>query len=63
MKIAVLNYSVGEVDILDAPSELETSEEIELWLEVNRGYRIADIYYMADVKHLNVEFFGTSKIF
>ena len=58
MKIAVLNYPVGDVDILDAPDDLQTSEEIECWLVANYTYRMSDIYYMADVKNVNI---GISK--
>jgi hypothetical protein len=52
MKIAVLDYSVGEVDIIEAP-EMELSEEIENWLEDAGGYRLGDISWMAGVNRVN----------
>lgn len=52
MKIAVLDYSVGEVDIIEAP-EMELSEEIENWLEDAGGYRLSDISWMAGVNRVN----------
>ena len=53
MKIAVLDYSVGEVDIINAP-EMETSEEIETWLEDAGGYKLSEISWMAGVNHVNI---------
>lgn len=53
MKIAVLDYSVGEVDIINAP-EMETSEEIETWLEDAGGYKLSEIGWMAGVNHVNI---------
>ena len=52
MKIAILDYSVGEVDIIEAP-EMELSEEIENWLEDAGGYRLDDISWMAGVNRVN----------
>jgi len=52
MIIAVLDYSVGEVDIIKAP-EMETSEEIEEWLEDAGGYKLSQISWMAGVNHIN----------
>lgn len=52
MKIAVLDYSVGEVDIIEAP-EMELSEEIENWLKDAGGYRLGDISWMAGVNRVN----------
>lgn len=52
MKIAVLDYSVGEVDIIEAP-EMELSEEVEEWLSLEMGYHISSIAWMAGVNRVN----------
>ncbi len=54
MKIAVLDYTISEVAIYDAP-EMDSTEEIESWLEDEKGYRMSDISYMAGVCHINIE--------
>ena len=52
MKIAVLDYSVVEVDIVEAP-EMDTSWEIEEWLEKVGGYNLMNICWMAGVNRVN----------
>lgn len=48
MKIAILNYFAGSVEIIeDAPEMLY--EEVEEWL-MEHGYSLDCIYWMADVK-------------
>ena len=54
MKVAVLDYTIAEVAIYDAP-DMDTTEEVESWLENEKGYRMSDIYYMADVQLINIE--------
>lgn len=51
MKIAILDYCVGEVNIHEAP-EMDTTEEIEAWLE-NLGYKSSQISWMAGVTRIN----------
>lgn len=53
MKIAVLDYTKGEVDIFDAP-DFATTEELDECLE-KRGHKPDNVYYMSDVKHINFE--------
>ena len=54
MKIAVLDYTIADVAIYHAPY-MDTTEEVESWLENEKGYRMSDIYYMADVQSINIE--------
>ena len=49
MKIAVLNYGTGDVDIFVAPK----GEDIEWYLTEERGYRLDDIYWM-EAKTINI---------
>lgn len=44
--ITLLDYSAGTVWQLRLPEGLETSEEIEEWLEEN-GFKSKEIYFMA----------------
>ena len=54
MKIAVLNYAISEAAIYEAP-EMDTTEEVERWLEDEKDLRLDDIYYMADVQYITYE--------
>ena len=49
MKIAVLNYTTGDVDIF----EVENGENIERYLSEEKGYRLDDIYWM-EAKCINI---------
>lgn len=49
MKIAVLDYTSGSVDIF----EVSESEHIEWYLTEEKGYRLDDIYWM-EVKCINI---------
>lgn len=54
MKIAVLNYAISEAAIYEAP-EMDTTEEVERWLEDEKDLRLDDIYYMTDVQYITYE--------
>ena len=49
MKIAVLNYDTGDVDIFEVP----VGEDIEWYLTEEKGYRMDDIYWM-EAKTINI---------
>lgn len=49
MKIAVLDYSTGSVDIFEIPE----GEHIEWYLTEEKGYDLAEIYWM-EVKAINI---------
>lgn len=49
MKIAILNYFAGSVEIIEDAPEGMTYEEVEEWL-VEHGYSLDCINWMADVK-------------
>lgn len=49
MKIAVLDYASGSVDIFEVPE----GEHIELYLTEEKGYRLDDIHWM-EVKCINI---------
>lgn len=49
MKIAVLNYASGSVDIFEAPE----GENIERYLTEEKGYWMDEIYWM-EVKSINI---------
>lgn len=49
MKVAVLDYSSGCVDIFEVPK----GENIEWYLTEEKGYRIEDINWM-EVKAINI---------
>ena len=49
MKIAVLDYASGSVDIFEVPE----GEDVELFLARDIGYRMDDIYWM-EVKSINI---------
>lgn len=46
MLTAVLNYPTGSVDLFNIPDGLNTTEEVEKYLEEDCGYKMSDIYYM-----------------
>ena len=52
MKIAVLDYASGSVDIFDAP-DFGTTEELDKCLE-ERGHNPHQVYFMSDVKRINI---------
>ena len=52
MKIVVLDYIDGSVDIIDAPVSFKTEEETEKWLQ-ERGYNLACISWMSRVKQIS----------
>lgn len=54
MKVAVLDYSCGEVAVYEAP-EMETEEEIWDWLRKEKGHREKDCYYMSGNISINIE--------
>ena len=49
MKVAVLDYASGSVDIFEVPE----GEHIEWYLTEEKGYRMDDIYWM-EVKCINI---------
>ena len=49
MKIAVLDYASGSVDIFEVPE----GENIEWYLTEEKGYRLDDIYWM-EAKAINI---------
>lgn len=49
MKIAVLDYASGSVDIF----EVSDSEHIEWYLAVEKGYNLDNIHWM-EVKSINI---------
>ncbi len=56
MKIAVMNYTNGNIDIFNADfAEIEQdhSGDVEDYLQ-SIGYDLNEIYFMADVKHINI---------
>lgn len=54
MKVAVLDYSCGEVAVYDAP-EMDDELEIQDWLENEKGHRMSDCYYMSGNLTVNIE--------
>lgn len=54
MKTAILDYSTGDVDIINIPDDLDTNEKVQEWLEEAGGYRLKDINYMTNVQHVNI---------
>lgn len=54
MKVAVLDYACNEVAVYEAP-EMETSEEVEKWLEEEKGHRNSDCFYMFGDFRINIE--------
>ena len=53
MKYAVLDYTTGEVDIFNAP-DFGTTEELDKCLK-ERGHNPKNVFYMSDVKRVNIE--------
>lgn len=53
MRIAVLNYATGCVDIFNAP-DFGTTEELDKCLE-ERGHDPELVHFMSDVKRINIE--------
>lgn len=49
MKIAVLDYASGSVDIFEVPD----GEHIECYLTEEKGYRMDEIHWM-EVKSINI---------
>ena len=49
MKVVVLDYSTGSVDIFEVPE----GEHIEWYLAEVKGYRMDDIYWM-EAKAINI---------
>ena len=49
MKIAVLNYSTGDVDIFEVPKE----EDVERYLAEEKGYNLDNIFWM-EAKCINI---------
>lgn len=49
MKIAVLDYTNGSVDVFEVPE----GEDVELYLTEEKGYRLDDIYWM-EAKTINI---------
>ena len=49
MTIAVLQYSPAEVDIITAPKDKMTEEEMDEFLFEHCGYNPSDISYMYNV--------------
>lgn len=47
MRIAILNYPRGVVEIIENAPHMDSNEKVEEWL-VKHGYRMKDIYYMTD---------------
>ena len=45
-QVAVLDYSIGVVYFESLPLHVETSEEIEIFLE-EKGYDVNNIHYMS----------------
>ena len=54
MKIAVLNYAIGYVEIINAP-EMDSVEQVEKYLTEERGYYLDSISYMCDVNKIEIE--------
>lgn len=52
MKIAVLDYASGSVDIFNAP-DFGTTEELDKCLE-ERGHNPEYVHFMSDVKRINI---------
>jgi len=52
MKIVVLDYIDGSVDIIDAPVSFNSDEETEAWLQ-QRGYVLSCISWMSRVKQIS----------
>lgn len=52
MKIAVLNYIDGSVDILDTDIQPTFEFDWELWL-AEQGYHLSSCSWMIDVKNLS----------
>ena len=51
MKIVVIDYIDGRVDIIDAPVSLN-EEETEAWLQ-QRGYDLNSIHWMSRVRQIS----------
>lgn len=51
MKIAVLDYLDGSVDIIDTDLSCVSTEEVESWLD-EHGYDLSSIAWMGDVKNI-----------
>ena len=52
MKLVIMNYVSGSVDIIDYTE----SEDVEIWL--NRNYSLQNINYMI-LDNLNISFFNS----
>ena len=53
MKVAVLDYASGSVDIFNAP-DFGTTEELDKCLK-ERGHNPEFVHFMCDVKRINIE--------
>ena len=53
MKVAVLDYSRGNVDLFPYFPDLETSEQVEDVLVEVYGYNLDEISYMTNYKNIN----------
>ena len=51
MKIAILNYIDGSVDIVDTDLSCLSTEKVESWLD-KHGYHLSSIAWMGDVKQI-----------
>ena len=51
MKIAILDYIDGSVDIVDTDLSCLITEEVEAWLD-EHGYNLSSIEWMGDVKNI-----------
>lgn len=51
MKIAVLDYLDGSVDIIDTDLSCVSTKEVESWLD-KHGYHLSSIAWMGDVKNI-----------
>ena len=51
MKIAVLDYLDGSVDIIETDLSCLLTEQVEQWLD-KHGYHLSSIAWMGDVKNI-----------
>ena len=52
MKIVVLDYIDGSVDIIDSPVAFNSDAETEAWLQ-ERGYNLDCIHWMSRVRKIS----------
>lgn len=60
MKIAIINYSTGSIDIRTIPADIYNEGDIEDYIYTKWDYKVDQTYYMCSEK-LSINFFDNEE--